>query len=47
MRLNTVHNLSYFHRLMEQARGAIEQDRYPAFSSHFRAALEPSPDDIE
>ena len=35
MRLNSLHNLSYFLGLMAQARRAIEQDRYAEFASSF------------
>ena len=33
LRLNTLHNLSYFLDLMRQARQAIEEDRYAAFAA--------------
>ena len=37
MRLNTLHNLHFFLNLMEQARVAIEQDRYGDFLKEFHA----------
>jgi queuine tRNA-ribosyltransferase len=30
-RLNTIHNLRYYMRLMEKARAAIEKDEWPRF----------------
>jgi queuine tRNA-ribosyltransferase len=47
MRLNSLHNLTYFHHLMEQARSAIEQNRYAAFAAELRSALKAGPDIIE
>lgn len=34
-RLNTMHNLRYYHQLMEQMRLAIEQDRFDAYARSF------------
>lgn len=34
-RLNTLHNLSYYHRLMNEIRQAIEKDKFEAFSVEF------------
>ena len=36
MRLNTLHNLYHYARLMDEARGAIEAGRYGAFLETFR-----------
>jgi len=38
MRLNSLHNLSYFLGLMAQARRAIEQDRYAEFANSFTSS---------
>ncbi len=38
MRLNSLHNLSFFLGLLASARRAIEQDRYAEFASEFRSA---------
>ena len=37
MRLNTLHNLHFFATLMEQARTAIEADRYGDFLKEFHS----------
>ncbi len=42
MRLNTLHNLHYFLRLMERARAAIEEDRYAAFLREVRERHAPT-----
>lgn len=42
-RLNTIHNLRYYHRLMARIRSAIEEDRYAAFASDFLASVEGRP----
>jgi len=34
-RLNTIHNLHYFHQLMAQMRAAILEDRFPQFRQQF------------
>lgn len=36
-RLNTIHNLRYYQRLMEKIRHAIEQDTFDQFISDFYA----------
>jgi queuine tRNA-ribosyltransferase len=41
MRLNSLHNLSFFLGLMEQARQAIEQDRYAEFAAPFTVSNVP------
>ncbi len=38
-RLNTIHNLRYYQRLMEQIRTAIEQDRFAQFVTEFYAKI--------
>ncbi|WP_455647831.1 tRNA guanosine(34) transglycosylase Tgt [Lonepinella koalarum] len=38
-RLNTIHNLRYYQRLMEQIRTAIEQDRFEDFVIEFYAKI--------
>ncbi|MDO4626490.1 MAG: tRNA guanosine(34) transglycosylase Tgt [Pasteurellaceae bacterium] len=38
-RLNTIHNLRYYQRLMAQIRQAIEQDRFEQFVSEFYAKI--------
>ncbi len=38
-RLNTIHNLRYYQRLMEQIRTAIEQDRFEDFVVEFYAKI--------
>ncbi|WP_439328351.1 tRNA guanosine(34) transglycosylase Tgt [Lonepinella sp. BR2357] len=38
-RLNTIHNLRYYQRLMEQIRTAIEQDRFEDFVLEFYAKI--------
>jgi queuine tRNA-ribosyltransferase len=40
MRLNSIHNLSYFLGLMGHARQAIERDRYAEFAAHFTSCAE-------
>ncbi len=40
MRLNSLHNLSFFLGLMEQARQAIERDQYAEFAAPFRASAQ-------
>jgi queuine tRNA-ribosyltransferase len=39
-RLNTIHNLYYYQRLMQRMREAIEQGRFEAFANGFYADLE-------
>jgi queuine tRNA-ribosyltransferase len=39
-RLNTIHNLHYYQRLMSRIRKALDEDRYEAFTREFYAALE-------
>ena len=39
-RLNTVHNLRYYQRVMARIREAIEQDRYAEFAAEFLASPE-------
>lgn len=39
-RLNTLHNLHYYHRLMARIREAIEQGRFAAFAADFLASPE-------
>ena len=39
-RLNTLHNLRYYQRLMRRMREAIEQDRFAAFAREFLASPE-------
>jgi len=39
-RLNTLHNLHYYQRLMRRMREAIEQDRFAAFATDFLAGPE-------
>ena len=41
-RLNTLHNLRYYQRLMQRMREAIEQDRFAAWSREFLAGPEGS-----
>jgi queuine tRNA-ribosyltransferase len=36
-RLNTIHNLHYFHQLMAQMREAILNDSFPQFRQQFWA----------
>ncbi len=38
-RLNTIHNLRYYQRLMAQIRQAIEEDRFEAFVQEFYAKM--------
>jgi queuine tRNA-ribosyltransferase len=37
LRLNTMHNVAYYERLMQQIRSAIEEDRFETFRSDFHA----------
>jgi queuine tRNA-ribosyltransferase len=39
-RLNTIHNLRYYQRLMQRIRSAIEQNRFAAFAADFLAGPE-------
>jgi queuine tRNA-ribosyltransferase len=43
VRLNTIHNLWYYHQLMKQLREAIQEDRLLAFRERFYATREASP----
>jgi len=43
VRLNTIHNLWYYGRLMKQLREAIQEDRVIAFREHFYNTREASP----
>ena len=43
VRLNTLHNLWYYHQLMKQIREAIEEDRLLEFREQFYATREASP----
>lgn len=45
-RLATIHNLRFLLRLMQQARAAILQDRFAAFSAEFLAHYRPVDEDI-
>jgi queuine tRNA-ribosyltransferase len=42
-RLNTLHNLHYYQRLMQRIRAAIETGRYAAFAQDFLASPEGAP----
>lgn len=42
-RLNTLHNLDYYTRLMEKMRNAIEKDEFPAFKRAFYSKRHASP----
>jgi queuine tRNA-ribosyltransferase len=41
-RLNTIHNLYFYQRLMQEIRAAIEADRFEAYAREFYALLEPN-----
>ena len=43
VRLNTIHNLWYYHQLMKQLREAIQEDRLLAYREQFYATREISP----
>ena len=45
-RLNTIHNLSYFHRLMASMRSAIQAGTFQQFSRDFYASREKSPSTV-
>jgi len=45
-RLNTIHNLSYYARFMEDIRKAIREDRFSAFREAFYEAREMRPPDL-
>jgi queuine tRNA-ribosyltransferase len=45
-RLNTIHNLSYYARFMEDIRKAIREDRFPAFREAFYEAREKRAPDV-
>ena len=45
-RLNTIHNLSYFHRLMASMRSAIQAGTFQQFSREFYASREKSPSTV-
>jgi len=42
--LLSIHNLTFYQRLMQRARQAIEEDRFEAFLLEQRSKLEPTPD---
>ncbi|WP_028008012.1 tRNA guanosine(34) transglycosylase Tgt [Solimonas flava] len=42
-RLNTIHNLHYYLKLVERIRAAIDEDRYAAFAAAFLASPEGAP----
>jgi queuine tRNA-ribosyltransferase len=42
-RLNTIHNLHFYQRLMNDMRAAIAEARYAAFCTEFYARLQPDP----
>jgi queuine tRNA-ribosyltransferase len=41
-RLNTIHNLYFYQRLMREIRAAIEADRFEAYAREFYGLLEPN-----
>lgn len=44
LRLSTVHNLTFYHRLMENIRQAVEQDELDLFNRDFSARMEETSD---
>jgi len=43
-RLNTIHNLYFYQRLMREIRAAIEQGRFEAYAAEVYARMRPAPD---
>jgi len=44
LRLSTIHNLTFYHRLMENIRKAVEQDEFDLFTRDFSARMEETSD---